>query len=148
MDRVPFAASTHPGPGSGWVNPDESRNPDDPDDNWKMQRMQEVEDPLIFQLSAEDERARKERLAAPPIQKPVVTGEDRDRLVRECADAVLWQEPLIRGAGDTLIRSLSEVLNIPVDEADALIAAEIAGTQRDGRRFSAGLPRTEKTYSN
>lgn len=126
MDRAPYAASTHPGSGSGWVNLDESRNPDDPDDNWKMQRMQDVEDPLIFQLSAEDERARQARLSEPPAPKPEVSAEERGRLVAGCADAVLALSPLIHGAGDALVRRLAEEVGVTVEEADALVADEIA----------------------
>ena len=110
--RTPFAASV--------------RNPRPEPDRVPSFDMGDAEDPMRFPLSDADERARQERLSAPPTPKPGVSAEERGRLVAGCADAVLALSPLIHGAGDALVRRLAEEVGVAVEEADALVADEIA----------------------
>ena len=80
-----------------------------------------------------DERRRLERLDAPPMQKPAVAAEHRDRLVRGCLDGIManW---MVHGAADLLCRELAARLGTSTEEAEALVLEE------QERRRQGGLP--------
>lgn len=110
-DRRPFAASV--------------RNPGTEPDRVGSFDLTDAEDPGRFPLAAQDEAARQARLNAPPMQRPAVTGEERDRLVRGCADAVLGSA-MIFGASDVLVRELAARLGCDIAEAERLLDEEVA----------------------
>lgn len=65
------------------------------------------------------------RLAAPPAHRAEVSGEQRDRLVSACTQAIAeWSG--IYGAPDILVRALADQLSIDAAEAEALVLADRA----------------------
>ena len=131
----PYAAPVHPLPGPGgteWVPAGESNNPEDGDDTWAFDAGAGDETESEFGLNAEDEKARRERLAAPSVTA-VVAVDERDALVRECCDAVLTQRA-IPHSSDLLCRLLAERLGVTVEEAGAELDADL-GRRRAGCSF-------------
>ena len=124
----PYAAPVHPlpGPGGSAFRPaGERSDPEDEGSRWAFDGTAGDETETDFPLDPEDERARRERLAAPSA-RGVVVGEERARLVTSAYDAILRQEPLVRGAAHAIAEALAERLGCTVEEAGAELDAERA----------------------